>query len=985
MELKDMLKNIDYLKLYEHLGVQQLKESNKAGQYTGLCAFHNDTERSLSINTTTGQWNCFAGCGSGNIITYIAKKYNVINDDVVSILRALTEPIEISVQKFHNLLLSNSTVLNVFMKERGLSLEIIKRFKIGYDGDYFMTPIYLRDVLVNIKFYKLGKAKLKHYSYYKKKKIKVKGEEKEIKIGYGDRKLFPYENMFKGDDIFIFEGEMDCLNAITHGLNAVTSTTGASSFNQYWGNLFAGKNVYICYDIDIAGQNGAEKTAMCLREYAKKIQIINLPIAEPKNGDFTDYMINHSIEDFKSLLTDAKNISLGTEKLFASVDTATISNETVLPSIDKTEITKSERAIKTDLKNSSSPDFNMKKIQLRIVISGKDLTPFLIPYKVQATCQKFSHTQKDLKRCRNCSLAKVSGGISVKYIKQNDPVILKFIISNDFQNKGYLREFFEVPKNCPEHKIEVIQNQNIEEVRAIPEIDFIDERDSEYVSRTLYSASVTGKRLRSNTSYTITGYAMPIPRNQYATIVFDKAEHKQTDIDAFVMNDKIKKSLEIFQAEPGKVKEKLDEIHKVFEYNITQIYGRADLLTGVDLVYFSVLEFNFLNSFEHRGYVEGIFVGDTETGKSKTVERMQHYYKLGEIISGKGTTPAGLIGGLSSVANRWHLQWGKYPLNDRKMLIIDEFGGLTEDTIAELTKTRSSGIAEIVRVITERTRARVRLLGLANPRVGDKVNNYNYGVLIIKGLIGKAEDIRRFDFGMILSESDVDLNKYDVEKLATERLDNPYTSDLNNMLLRWTWSRNRDHIKFTKEATHSIMEYSKKLSDKYSSIIPLVAKMEQRIKLARMAAATACRLFSCDETGNEVIVKQEHVTFVYDFLNKIYDKPNMGYDLFSRAQSIKNDIGENEIVKLIAQFKAKFPYVRLRDIILDSRYFGKGELLDMSGMGQTEGKEFFKWCSQNRLIRGASGKFKATPIFIKVLKHKDVLNDEEILEENQPF
>jgi len=53
----------DYQTLF-NTNVQKVKAGTN-GQFTGLCPFHNDKNRSLSWNES-GLWNCFAGCGSGN-------------------------------------------------------------------------------------------------------------------------------------------------------------------------------------------------------------------------------------------------------------------------------------------------------------------------------------------------------------------------------------------------------------------------------------------------------------------------------------------------------------------------------------------------------------------------------------------------------------------------------------------------------------------------------------------------------------------------------------------------------------------------------------------------------------------------------------------------------------------------------------------------------------------------------------------------------
>lgn len=33
---------------------------------TGLCPLHDDSKNSFSLNTDTGLWICYAGCGKGN-------------------------------------------------------------------------------------------------------------------------------------------------------------------------------------------------------------------------------------------------------------------------------------------------------------------------------------------------------------------------------------------------------------------------------------------------------------------------------------------------------------------------------------------------------------------------------------------------------------------------------------------------------------------------------------------------------------------------------------------------------------------------------------------------------------------------------------------------------------------------------------------------------------------------------------------------------
>lgn len=43
----------------------------------GLCPFHDDHEPSFAIYPATNSWYCFAGCGGGDVISFLQKLYNL--------------------------------------------------------------------------------------------------------------------------------------------------------------------------------------------------------------------------------------------------------------------------------------------------------------------------------------------------------------------------------------------------------------------------------------------------------------------------------------------------------------------------------------------------------------------------------------------------------------------------------------------------------------------------------------------------------------------------------------------------------------------------------------------------------------------------------------------------------------------------------------------------------------------------------------------
>lgn len=63
-----------YTKVIEFLG-----RPNKRGWASGRCPFHEDKNSSLGVQLLepNGGWKCFAGCGSGDLISFCMKLNNL--------------------------------------------------------------------------------------------------------------------------------------------------------------------------------------------------------------------------------------------------------------------------------------------------------------------------------------------------------------------------------------------------------------------------------------------------------------------------------------------------------------------------------------------------------------------------------------------------------------------------------------------------------------------------------------------------------------------------------------------------------------------------------------------------------------------------------------------------------------------------------------------------------------------------------------------
>jgi len=416
------------------------------------------------------------------------------------------------------------------------------------------------------------------------------------------------------------------------------------------------------------------------------------------------------------------------------------------------------------------------------------------------------------------------------------------------------------------------------------------------------------------------------------------------------------------------IQEKLDEIYNDLSHNVTFIYDRFDLLLAFDLSFHSVLSFSFQGKRIHKGWVEALIVSDTRCGKSESADKLVNHYKLGEICSAENTSFAGLVGGMQQVGSRWHLSWGKIPINDRRLVIIDEVSGIDVETIGIMSGIRASGVAEIVKINTEKTHSRTRLVWLSNPRSAISVNSHNSGVDIVKKLIGKPEDIARFDFALIMAQEEIDSDV--INAYTRDTVEHKYYSKACHKLVLWAWSRKENQIHIGEEATKTILEATKRLCAKYSSEFPLVTVSEMKIKLARLSTALAVRLFSTDD-GEIVLVTKDHVEYIASWLDKIYSKSCFSYDLWSIRSKNKDNINEASV---------KFALMgepQLRECFLD---MGQIRITDMeevmAGGTREKAKELLSLLLNYKALIKKHGYYVKTPAFIRLLRNLEGGNTE---------
>jgi len=246
-------------------------------------------EAHLYFSTETGQYDC-KKCGEqGNLIT-LAKHFGDTLNDIS------TEPMKLKknigkyrkfdpqiVESCHQSLPPH---IREYLNDRGITDTLIATYKLGWGkfyGKWWIT-IPIPDMDGNFTFLKLRKdpedsANSNKYKFY------PTGSEATI---YGWDIL---KNSIEA--VVICEGEFDRLVLTGKGVPAISSTAGAKTFKEEWAKEIIRKcqDLYVCYDNDDEGKQGAERVAKMVENGGNQTHITTLPQEVGNGGDITDYLI----------------------------------------------------------------------------------------------------------------------------------------------------------------------------------------------------------------------------------------------------------------------------------------------------------------------------------------------------------------------------------------------------------------------------------------------------------------------------------------------------------------------------------------------------------------------------------------------------------------------------------------------------------------------------------------------------------------------
>lgn len=285
------MNNIQTITIRQYLDRKGIEYKEANGELITRCLFNGCDEDSrpseahLYFNAETSQYDC-KKCGEkGNIFTLAKHFGDSVADIALYPLKEKSRRTKIKfdenlVEKCH-FALPNRII--EYLNGRGITNDTIQEYKLGWGkfyGKWWIT-IPIKDRNGNFVFFKLRQDP----SVGSDKITYPKGISAQI---YGWEVLAD-----NPDALVVCEGELDRLLLTANDIPAITSTHGAMTFKNEWVEAIPKTaEVYVCFDNDTAGKEGATRVLRLLSEAGiNNLYKINLLPEVGEKGDITDYII----------------------------------------------------------------------------------------------------------------------------------------------------------------------------------------------------------------------------------------------------------------------------------------------------------------------------------------------------------------------------------------------------------------------------------------------------------------------------------------------------------------------------------------------------------------------------------------------------------------------------------------------------------------------------------------------------------------------
>ncbi len=332
----------------------QLKKSGR--NYFGLCPFHSEKTPSFSVSPEKQIYYCF-GCGEGgNVIKFIMEmeqltfveavrrlaeeaaiplpQVGTISDPEDGPRKRMREALEWACRLYHHILLNTDQGRDAFryLQERGVSMETIKEFRLGYapsSGDILLRFLKRKGFSEKLqeeaglisssdsatlprRFFDRFRGRVMFPIHDSQGRViafrgRMLGEghpkylnSPETPLFHKGRQLFNFHRARRAirreRQAILFEGYMDVIAAWQAGIQTGVASLGTSlSDDQARMIRLNAEHVTICYDADDAGQAAADRGLEVLKERGCLVKVAQMP----PGMDPDDFLRKRGAEAFR--------------------------------------------------------------------------------------------------------------------------------------------------------------------------------------------------------------------------------------------------------------------------------------------------------------------------------------------------------------------------------------------------------------------------------------------------------------------------------------------------------------------------------------------------------------------------------------------------------------------------------------------------------------------------------------------------------------
>jgi hypothetical protein len=255
-----------------------------------------------------------------------------------------------------------------------------------------------------------------------------------------------------------------------------------------------------------------------------------------------------------------------------------------------------------------------------------------------------------------------------------------------------------------------------------------------------------------------------------------------------------------------------------------------------------------------------------------------------------------------------------------------------------------TGIVKIDRIQHKVFESATRTIFSCNPRPPKnspdqrRMGDLMHGCEALKGLFPDMM-IRRVDFCMFATSGDIE-NKGVVFNPSEDPGPPQVSAEDLRALIFWAWNLKESQVIIPPEVAREIRRVALELSNEFGCDNPPIVYPEDfRKTMARLCVAYAVLDLSANEDFTQVIVTQDHVREVSDFLAALYWAENCRLDRYAKEHRKRTQLEDGaqiigEFIKLVGDSKRRYRILYILRTLINNENVRQIDLKDELGVSR---------------------------------------------------